>query len=1569
MHLLICFVAGVGVVLDDVYPSELAAVDEYDSTFTADYLVALTASPSEVEYQLHTSELAPISGRLYSARELAVLRATSSDVLLTQSFADSHGLPEKLKVGAGEIDSLIARDNKGNKVDVLTEENDQSVNFDSPQQTVLPPDLNFEIGNDIELSNEHTLPFGTLKMVKVGLGYHKYLKRIQRELSIRRAETTKSIGSICHLVVILANQSFGVIQHHSIQAITGSLLGLSRFSTSREACSVALPEEIKRSSRNEQVKWLLYGDWNPLIAAEAANSFARLPRRDAHRRLLSKWREFCPVLSTLTNKLSHGEPEFAACYSGRVYLLSSQDARRDFCACPLQYLSQDVPVPSTVRNMWLITTENVKSSYTEKLGAGLHAQTVSPLNLLEISSAPMDTRLTCGQIVPSIEAAAVAAKAVKTLVAASNTSNRWMLTDLPLTRDIATILLEHDVVPDVILTLDKDMAIAQEDDVGRNTQPNEGLVVPRRHQIQTDMASTDEILQVFDFKPISITCPLFRKPSDTLVAIDRELNPLAPRLDRIKDGHMPELVDGYDPATIFASPFSESDDDKNIENASEVETLQLQIKAYAKTVTLQLQGECGRFCPVSWNTRNLLIPGLPSTICCFRQKFYTFAGDTERRAFERNPSAFILDEPFSTSKFIPWVLLLGVRGTGHNRIAAALDQSLSQRGCSSVDYINVDMTALVESAERYQQLEELKPEEARQTREINFVRSLKLELQRHMPTHDNLIVNVTAGLGPEDSRIPNPTVLEECFKHGLFPALVIPLIVSEERNERTLLTQWVANYRQDVAFTRKDGIGVNTSQFLNDSINLDDAREEESSRLHDRFTNDQEALDEAITKLRARGIRVCDPVDATQTMRQMVKQVKTIVNEFMAGQEALFERCQVVDMPMGDEVLKMLASGELLIGKHDLACPVTGRTDPSSPLPSKAVVYRDQLYFPRSREAYSAFLACPVKYVRKTSHSPKHQSTCCVVGTPFSDTTRVARELAKTLKTIYVSPENAIDWVIQCQCGSKLWSQILEIKEQQCDPLYSPDIIHEAICTRLHSSECQTCGWVLDGYQLNPHELQRSLPTSSDIDAVSQSIKADVLFVLERSFASVWNECHTKVDQSTLQEASAQWYTFRLELIDIWTRRFTGFHVRQLDTTNSSLWHVVTQAQEFLKRQQQLASEHAAALACNRAARSIGVVRTHQELQARQHSVYQTFCPVELRVGRYVNSCQSNRDLCVDFQNFTYWLGSTQNLEQFVACPEAYIGCLSDQRLDEGDTLRSTRKEVEKVAQALVAEAPVSASFISLLTVPDWIFPELKGYCPVTFRSRVDAKDWSALHHGSIFYRASYRSKVYFFVSQEARHQFCVEPSRFISQSLPVKLPPQVTLAKNYPGRLEQELGATLNEVLLALGSERPKFPQMSVRASACVYLALSLKALYQQKRDPNSYASQNEEEYEEEYQQRQARRAEQHRRKALAKRDAFVNDCRLGEKLKAASTPSHRSCGSGAMGARTVRAAQDALNDNHLSGSFDCEDVELLRHRFDAIVDGRAGEEDKALSADPHTVRMHAREAFFEYTKASAAD
>ncbi|KAI1897613.1 hypothetical protein AGOR_G00085070 [Albula goreensis] len=121
----------------------------------------------------------------------------------------------------------------------------------------------------------------------------------------------------------------------------------------------------------------------------------------------------------------------------------------------------------------------------------------------------------------------------------------------------------------------------------------------------------------------------------------------------------------------------------------------------------------------------------------------------------------------------------------------------------------------------------------------------------------------------------------------------------------------------------------------------------------------------------------------------------------------------------------------------------------------------------------------------------------------------------------------------------------------------------------------------------------------------------------------------------------------------------------------------------------------------------------------------------------------------------------------------------------------------------------------------------MKGYCPVTF---LDGEQrYEALVHGKPDYAAEYREKIYIFENEEKQQKFLRSPETYWDQKLPHKLPPmkgpvQLTSLPML-GYMEQGVAREVIKALTAVGCLKPKFPYLSVKRSALLYLAYHLKA------------------------------------------------------------------------------------------------------------------------------------------------
>lgn len=1237
-----------------------------------------------------------------------------------------------------------------------------------------------------------------------------------------------------------------------------------------------------------------------------------------------------------------GDPRYAAVFSGRVYLAATQDARDAFCAHPLQYLRK-TPEAKPFTRVWLVSSGGVSASVSTCLPALADSLGGLPaFDAIEVLSkrCPMavQMKLMEGKPLPAAHAAEIVADVIRT--SSNDDRQGWVLANLPFTSETVAALKERGCLPEVVVVLEpsQEMLDSQTKDVRRVSSATLGSV--KSQLFQSALAA---VIEVATEAGVTVKSSLLHEDAaDTAAALKRQLDPLAPRIDSVEDGH----VTVEDLAAAFASPLPPETDGGSSDTAE------------STTAPATEAGETNRFCPVSWIEKHTLAPGLPDFVAAFNSKFYSFAGKRELDAFERNPLKFVPTAHSATTSLVPTVILLGVRGAGVSQLV----KSVGASNGSSYAVVCADLDSMNEELTKRLRTESIRSEESKRSPLDLYAEGFKKELQRCESQRrsvrgedpaklngsggdnsgDSLIL--LGGLGSDDSRLPSPELLQTCFQQDVFPLLVIPIHVNVEQVVQAQLAQWRASLperRKKLAARRvlPDGSddGVEDSGDGESEFDFEAAEAEETQRLQEQHQEDQEALDAAIDAFRARGVAVAPPIDASGSIRQSASKLSTELDALMARKSSLFETTELIASQ--DELIRALATGELTVGKHGTTCPVTRGSSTSSE-PHSIVVYRERVYFLRGTDATTTFRANPSRFVhRESSVAPTAKPTCCVAGAPLVGKTRFAIALAAHYDLVYVSPKSAIDWVLQCHGATALSRRLRLARNAGAQP--DANSVAEAVATRLLSSECQLRGWVLDDYLQQPEGLQRFACRSNPL-----MLDPGFLFLLEGDFETIWWRKKQRLLGSTsgpntatnssegaeqiaraeidtarelLAHEFAVWQGLRLDLLSYWSLEFGSFHLRQIQATRNSLWSCFAQARDRLDELIARTRAHRQDLVAGRPARVDGVLLRSATLRAQDHPVFQGFCPVELASARYVRCwVTTDRQLCVQHGDHFVWLASVANLQQLIARPAEFLG--ADQQ-DE--------------ARALISKAPLDASLLSLLSVADCEFPELKGYCPVTFKLGAGAKDWASIVPGQVFYRATYSHKVYFFASEEMRRKFLLEPALYASQKLPVKLPPQLstTLAKSFPGKLEQELSAVLNECLLVLGSERPKFLQVSSSASACVYLALLLKT-------------------------RTKKALPEPTRRALEeKKLAFERDCRLGEVLKAAFTPTNASCGTGVKGVRAVlRDANGVTPTDPLLHQQQSDDVQTLCRRFDALT----GSSSECPSGNAAAVRA----SFLEYAR-----
>ncbi|XP_008575652.1 PREDICTED: adenylate kinase 9 [Galeopterus variegatus] len=361
----------------------------------------------------------------------------------------------------------------------------------------------------------------------------------------------------------------------------------------------------------------------------------------------------------------------------------------------------------------------------------------------------------------------------------------------------------------------------------------------------------------------------------------------------------------------------------------------------------------------------------------------------------------------------------------------------------------------------------------------------------------------------------------------------------------------------------------------------------------------------------------------------------------------------------------------------------------------------------------------------------------------------------------------------------------------------------------LMDSPCSTAGVVIDGYpvtkdQINILEARSIIPMIIfELHVPSKEIFKRLLLDKrnERSLpyplhnssqiTAVKNAQYRKnigEIRSYYQEQHQNWY-----VID-------GFHSKWW------VWNEVIKNIQMVNKYMQIYLER---IQEGKAACIDKLCITPQELISRLGEFGQ-FCPVSLAESYEFFDCSETESLefAAEFRGQYYKMSSQEKLNKFLDNPELYVPPLAPFSLPSADMMPQ-----KLTLSELKSRFPKCA--------------ELQGYCPVTYQ---DGKQrYEALVPGNIKYALEFRNRIYICESKEKLQKFLRSPLKYWDQRLPHKLPPlkePICLTSlPLPGYLEQGIATSLIKAMNAAGCLKPKFPFLSIRRSALLYIAFHLKA------------------------------------------------------------------------------------------------------------------------------------------------
>ncbi|XP_041873216.1 adenylate kinase 9-like isoform X2 [Corvus kubaryi] len=591
--------------------------------------------------------------------------------------------------------------------------------------------------------------------------------------------------------------------------------------------------------------------------------------------------------------------------------------------------------------------------------------------------------------------------------------------------------------------------------------------------------------------------------------------------------------------------------------------------------------------------------------------------------------------------------------------------------------------------------------------------------------------------------------------------------------------------------------------------NEEDAVERMQNEISEKFESEVEILQsvqEELEKLLIPPVEINGGRKPHVVCYQMYRKLKSLVE----NRRSIFEKCYPISLPLAQKMLvfsyKLLSSfgqwDPVKLSKGDVIKPQQRHGNAVFP-----VIHRQYIYFLSSKENKETFMTNPIRYICQPKPKQSVPVKIAIVGPPKSGKTTVAQKLVSVYGFLRLSLGDAIRFVINNQPESEL---ALKVKSHLLQGLTVPDeLAIQALDVALLNHMDNATGVVIDGYPLTRQHVNL-LESTKIIPLKIFELDMDAKEVFRRALLdkeSTNRPPYPEHDSSQILAIKNSCY--KQDIDDIRTyyiKEHQNWCVIDAEHSKWKVWNKVQQEVQVVVKQIQIYLER---IREGKAANIADLCITPKELQDRLGECGQ-YCPVSLaEKGELVDcSVSSSLEFAAEFQGHYYKMASQEELEKFLSRPEVYVSSLASHPLPPPHML--PKKLTVAEVKALF---PVKA--------------EMQGYCPVTY---LDGKQrYEALVPGNIEYAAKYQDKVYIFESEEKLQKFMRLPERYWNLKLPHKLPPkqEPMLLTTLPlaGYLEQGVATSLIKALHEVGSLKPKYPFLSVKETALLFVSFHLKA------------------------------------------------------------------------------------------------------------------------------------------------
>uniref|UniRef100_A0A8C2TCB1 Adenylate kinase 9 n=1 Tax=Coturnix japonica TaxID=93934 RepID=A0A8C2TCB1_COTJA len=1142
------------------------------------------------------------------------------------------------------------------------------------------------------------------------------------------------------------------------------------------------------------------------------SSFKLIAPRYRWRR--SRWGPVCPV-ALKNGDIVMGNPELAVSFLGKMYVLSSPEALKMFMLNPRPYLLPPMPMP--------------------------------PCKVL-VFGPPLSGRTTVCKLIANKYKGKVAEQVRRYEIEKLMKKNKdrfpgapekggWVVDNFPLSEGHWSALSERGLLPDTVVCL-------------KDTET--GVLLYSEGPVTSLLQSKSKSISNLFFGGINILITFsepfkYRGWELSNEDLDEEAEDLAAEAEAVED--------------------NEAEEEENEEDEE---------KAKEKK---RRMGDTKHFCPVSLKEDYVLYPGLPEHAVKYQEKIYYFSNPEYIDQFLKNPEEYVAhNEPLQAPPLR--VCLLGVHGAGKTACARWLADKFGIFHIQFKEYlqelllpktkekIGLDFVEEPEEDDYEIQLQELQglpqttteTEDEESKQEVEFTdeeEAIKASLMDAQPLPPEILDNIVPDWWKKepfrstgfilDGFPRTPDEAQYLSEQGLCPDIAIYIRIEEsdvlDRLLPPRLKKWKERQEKKAENKKKlkdlkakirveDGENDEGSEEEDETANEDieaileeeffeeeeeepeeeqeaDAIERMQNEILERFESERGGIEGVQEELEKISIPLAE-INGSRKLRIVRYQVYCKLNPLVENRRSIFEKCYPISLPLAQKMLVFSYKFPSSFGQWDpvklkegeIIKPAQNYENTLFP-----VIHRQYVYFFSSKKNREIFMNDPIKYICQPKPKPPLPVKIAIVGPPKSGKTTVAKKFESAYGLRRLSMGDAIRFVLNNQPESELG---LQLNWHLHRGLTVPDeLAIQALDVALLDQVCSTTGVVIDGYPVTKKQVNL-LESARIIPVKIIELEMDAKEVFRRALLdkeSTDRPSYPVHDSPQILAIKNSYYRQHIDAIrTYYNKERQNWCVIDASQSKWWIWDKVLQEVQGIVKEIQIYLERVRE---GKAASIADLCITPEELQYRLGE-FEQYCPVSLAdKGELVDcSVTSSLQFAAEFRAHYYKMASQEELDKFLNRPEIYVPPLAPRPLPPQN----------KLPQKLTA-AEVKALFPKSA--------EMQGYCPVTY---LDGKQrYESLVPGNNEYAAKYQDKLYVFESEEKLLKFMRLPEKYWNLKLPNKLPPVrepiLLTALPMAGYLEQGVATSLIKALNEVGCLKPKFPFLSVRRTALLFVACHLKA------------------------------------------------------------------------------------------------------------------------------------------------